>query len=92
MKELTAIRLVQFFLYEKQDVTLGRTCGIFGANGSGKSSLLDAVQIVMFGASAERGRGVAAHHPRLLSGPVRRRRGRPGARQRNDLRHAGVEG
>ena len=59
MKELTAIRLVQFFLYERQDVALGRTCGIFGANGSGKSSLLDAVQIVMFGASAERGRGVA---------------------------------
>jgi energy-coupling factor transporter ATP-binding protein EcfA2 len=49
MKQLVSIKLVQFFLYEKREVRLGRTCGIFGANGSGKSSLLDAVQIVLFG-------------------------------------------
>lgn len=58
MKQLIGIRLVQFFLYEKRDIPLGRFCGVFGANGSGKSSLLDAVQIVMLGASARRGSGV----------------------------------
>lgn len=58
MKQLIGIRLVQFFLYEARNITIGRTSGIFGANGSGKSSLLDAVQIVMLGASAHRGHGV----------------------------------
>lgn len=43
MKKLIKIRLVQFFLYETLDIDIGMTCGIFGANGSGKSSLLDAV-------------------------------------------------
>ena len=42
---------MQFFLYETLDIDIGMTCGIFGANGSGKSSLLDAVQIVMLGAN-----------------------------------------
>lgn len=55
MKKLVGIRLVQFFLYETRDVVLGMNCGIFGANGSGKSSLLDAVQIVMLGANESRG-------------------------------------
>lgn len=51
MKKLIKISLVQFFLYEALDIDIGMTCGIFGANGSGKSSLLDAVQIVMLGAN-----------------------------------------
>jgi uncharacterized protein YPO0396 len=55
MKKLVCIRLVQFFLYETRDVFVGMNCGIFGANGSGKSSLLDAVQIVMLGANESRG-------------------------------------
>lgn len=55
MKRLVRIRVVQFFLYEKREVVVGMSCGIFGANGSGKSSLLDAVQIVMLGANASRG-------------------------------------
>ncbi len=49
MKYLQAIRLVQFFLFERQDIRLGEITGIFGPNGSGKSSLLDAVQIAMMG-------------------------------------------
>jgi energy-coupling factor transporter ATP-binding protein EcfA2 len=49
MKYLQSIRLVQFFLFEKQDIRLGEITGIFGPNGSGKSSLLDAVQIAMMG-------------------------------------------
>jgi chromosome segregation protein len=60
MKKLVRIRVVQFFLYEMRDVVVGMNCGIFGANGSGKSSLLDAVQIVMLGANESRGNaGVA---------------------------------
>jgi chromosome segregation protein len=55
MKQLIRIRVVQFFLYEMRDVKVGMNCGIFGANGSGKSSLLDAVQIVMLGANESRG-------------------------------------
>lgn len=49
MKYLQAVRLVQFFLFERQDIRLGEITGIFGPNGSGKSSLLDAVQIAMMG-------------------------------------------
>lgn len=55
MKKLIRISVVQFFLYEAKDVDVGTNCGIFGANGSGKSSLLDAVQIVMLGANESRG-------------------------------------
>ena len=55
MKKLIRIRVVQFFLYDHRDVEVGNACGIFGANGSGKSSLLDAVQIVMLGANESRG-------------------------------------
>lgn len=55
MKKLIRIRVVQFFLYEMRDVDVSMNCGIFGANGSGKSSLLDAVQIVMLGANESHG-------------------------------------
>lgn len=40
---------MQYFLYDTLDIDIGMSCGIFGANGSGKSSLLDAVQTVMLG-------------------------------------------
>lgn len=52
MKYLESIKLVQFFLFEKQDIRLQEITGIFGPNASGKSSLVDAVQIAMFGANA----------------------------------------
>ncbi|WP_153114985.1 SbcC/MukB-like Walker B domain-containing protein [Rhodocyclus tenuis] len=52
MKYLEKIRVVQFFLFEQQDVPLEEITGIFGPNGSGKSSLLDAVQIAMLGANS----------------------------------------
>lgn len=51
MKQLGSIRLVQFFLYERLDIRIGKISGVFGPNGTGKSSLLDAVQIAMFGAN-----------------------------------------
>ncbi len=49
MKRLEKIRVVQFFLFERQEILLDEITGIFGPNGSGKSSMLDAVQIAMFG-------------------------------------------
>lgn len=52
MKYLESVRLVQFFLFEKQDIRLREISGIFGPNGSGKSSVLDAIQIAMFGANS----------------------------------------
>ena len=50
MKTLHAIRLVQFYLFEKQDLPIRKVSGVFGPNGSGKSALIDALQIVMTGA------------------------------------------
>ena len=52
MKYLESINLVQFFLYEREHVRISEITGLFGANGSGKSSFLDAVQIAMFGANS----------------------------------------
>lgn len=52
MKYLEHIRVVQFFLFESQDIRLSDITGVFGPNGSGKSSLLDAVQIAMLGANS----------------------------------------
>lgn len=50
MKSLKNIRLVQFYLFEKEDLPISQVCGIFGPNGSGKSAFIDALQIVMTGA------------------------------------------
>ncbi|MFZ5757926.1 MAG: SbcC/MukB-like Walker B domain-containing protein [Pseudomonadota bacterium] len=51
MKVLKNIRLVQFYLFEKEDLPISHACGIFGPNGSGKSAFIDALQIVMTGAN-----------------------------------------
>ena len=51
MKRLESVRLIQFLLYEQQEFGLDEITGIFGRNGSGKSSALDAVQIAIFGAN-----------------------------------------
>lgn len=52
MKRLEKIRVVQFFLFEQQEILLDEITGIFGPNASGKSSMLDAVQIGMFGGNS----------------------------------------
>ncbi len=44
MKRLESVKLVQFLLYEQQEFRLEEITGLFGRNGSGKSSALDAVQ------------------------------------------------
>ncbi len=52
MKYLERIQVVQFFLFERQELRLSEITGIFGPNGSGKSAMLDAVQIAMLGANS----------------------------------------
>lgn len=49
MKQLESVKLVQFYLYEHEDVRIERHTGIFGPNGSGKSTLLDAIQAAIMG-------------------------------------------
>lgn len=49
MKQLESVKLVQFYLYEHEDVKIERHTGIFGPNGSGKSTLLDAIQASIMG-------------------------------------------
>lgn len=49
MKYLESVKLIQFFLYEEEEVRIKDITGIFGPAASGKSSLLDAVQLAIFG-------------------------------------------
>ncbi len=50
MKALERINLIQFFLFEKEQIEIRGNTAVLGRNGSGKSTLLDAVQTVMNGA------------------------------------------
>lgn len=54
MKQLEAIALVQFFLYERKDLELGWNTAFLGPNGTGKTALLDALQIVFLAADQNR--------------------------------------
>lgn len=50
MQRLKQFHLAQFFLFEAQTLDIERTTAIIAPNGAGKSALLDALQIVLFGA------------------------------------------
>lgn len=54
MKPLETINLVQFFLYEANDIETGLNTAFLGPNGTGKSALLDAIQVVMLAADGNR--------------------------------------
>src|SRR5690606_3601798 len=54
MKLLENINLIQFFLYEAEDVETGLNTAFLGPNGTGKSALLDAIQVVMLAADSNR--------------------------------------
>lgn len=54
MKQLESIGLVQYFLYARQDLNIGWNTAFLGPNGTGKTALLDALQIVLLGADRNR--------------------------------------
>jgi chromosome segregation protein len=54
MKRLERISMVHFFLYEKVDLDIGLNTAFLGPNGTGKSALLDALQLVMLAADRNR--------------------------------------
>jgi chromosome segregation protein len=49
MINLKYVRVIQFFLFEAEEIELSDLTGIFGPNAVGKSAFLDAIQIVMMG-------------------------------------------
>lgn len=49
MKQLKRINLIQYYLFDKEQIDIEGSTVILGANGSGKSTLLDAIQLVMNG-------------------------------------------
>lgn len=50
MKKLQRIVLVQFFLYDAEELSIIGHAAFLGQNGSGKTSILDGIQIAMLGA------------------------------------------
>ena len=54
MKQLEALGMVQYFLYEREDLQLGGNTAFLGPNGTGKTALLDAFQIVLLAADSNR--------------------------------------
>jgi len=54
MKLLEHIVLVQFFLYGSEDLEIGLNTALLGPNGTGKSAILDAIQVVMLAADGNR--------------------------------------
>ena len=54
MKQLEALGMVQYFLYEREDLQLGGNTAFLGPNGSGKTALLDAFQIVLLAADSNK--------------------------------------
>jgi len=54
MKPIESLGLVQYFLYEREDLQLGGNTAFLGPNGTGKTALLDAFQIVLLAADGNR--------------------------------------
>ena len=54
MKQLEALGMVQNFLYEREDLQLGGNTAFLGPNGTGKTALLDAFQIVLLAADSNK--------------------------------------
>ena len=54
MKQLERFCFVQYFLYEREDFEIGKNTAFLGPNGTGKTALLDALQIVMLAADNNR--------------------------------------
>lgn len=54
MKQLEGLGMVQYFLYEREDLRLGGNTAFLGPNGTGKTALLDAFQIVLLAADSNK--------------------------------------
>lgn len=54
MKQLESLGMVQYFLYEREDLQLGSNTAFLGPNGTGKTALLDAFQIVLLAADSNK--------------------------------------
>jgi len=52
MKLLTNLLAVNFYLIDQQNIQIEKVTGIYGQNGSGKSSVMDALQIALMGGNA----------------------------------------
>ena len=71
MKLLEHIALVQFFLYETLDLDTGLNTAFLGPNGTGKSALLDAIQLVVLSADRNRMHFNAAGEGKKLARSLR---------------------
>jgi energy-coupling factor transporter ATP-binding protein EcfA2 len=54
MKQLERMVLVQFFVCDAEELSFSGHTALLGPNGTGKTALLDAIQIVMLGADSNR--------------------------------------
>ena len=54
MKRLEKVILVQFSLFDSEEFELGQNSALLGANGAGKTTILDAIQVAMLGAHGGR--------------------------------------
>ncbi len=61
MKSLTRLRLINWHLFSNQDIDIKNITFLTGANGTGKSTIIDAIQIVLLGDTTGRNFNKAAN-------------------------------
>ena len=74
---LEAVRLIHWYHFQHETLPIGRSCLLFGDNGSGKSTVLDAIQLALVANEAEVRFNKAANENsrRSLHGYVRHKLG-----------------
>ncbi|HVY60987.1 MAG TPA: ATP-binding protein, partial [Planctomycetota bacterium] len=53
MRKLAAVRLVQWYHFQDETLDIGESCLLLGDNGSGKTTVLDAVQVALVADASE---------------------------------------
>lgn len=61
MKSLTRLRLINWHLFANEDIDIKNITFLTGANGTGKSTIIDAIQIVLLGDTSGRNFNKAAN-------------------------------
>lgn len=61
MISLNKIRLINWHLFSNENVNVGQTTFLTGANGTGKSTIIDALQVVLLGDTSSRNFNKAAN-------------------------------